>query len=489
MKAVIIGTDLVYDKNGNLNPVEINTNIGMSLSFIEDMDTVWKLDELKVFVLDRGFTKLVYIGPTEVFKLKRKISEMCTDISIEFEHILVNDAAISIPFVEDDENTLILRSSYDTTAILDDTYCANKINYSNLIKEEDFGTGFAYLDENGNLINYITEIIDNGVHPNFILKSSAPHYSGDEYPKLYKVSNQTELNSVLANIPMGFLLTNFHFNSDKLYQGLLTKIRKISILYPPNLESIHIGDYTDVAALKIRENPTYNPTTYEIDNEFVNSYITDKKTFVQPKLMDDDYVVLADGTRKSGLDLQIGDVLKTIDIPNPNEINTSNTHANYGIDLNTFISGTVYSENAVTNKVRVEAITNVVTINFTDTTSWIDTDNSSYLIYKDNEIQFKSIKDLEAGDIVLLIDTNSAASVEVIQKIVQSIIKTKEIFEGWLITVERQHLFLTATEGPNNMAPSFVAIEHNISCKSPKGCTTPPENCCYKSQCAVCLSP
>jgi len=489
MRAVIIGTDFVYDKQGNLKPIEINTNIGISNVFVEDVNNVYDFNELESFVVNNGFTKIVYIGPNVLAKFKSTLRDFCENLEIEFEHIYVSDSAITIPYVEDSETTLILRSSYDTTAILDDTYCLNKINYMNLIKDESFGSQFAYLDDNGTLISNITTIEDNGIHPNFIMKSILPHYNGEVWPKLYKVNNQTELNTLLNSITTGYFLMSFYFNENKLYNNIWTKIRKISLLHPPSLQSIHLGAYTDLAALKLRPNPIYDINTFELNEEFRNSYLANDVRFRQPKLMDDDYVVLADGTRKSGLDLQIGDILKTIDIPNPNNVDESGTTTNYQINLEEFLSGSVYSTNAVTKKERIETLTNIVLINFKDGTNWSDTDNSSYLVYSENEIKFKKIFDLVEGDIVLLIDTNDLNTIQIVQKEVDFITKVKEIFEGWIIEVERRHLFLTATDGPNNISPSFVAIEHNQACKSSKTCTTPPDNCCYKNECAVCIEP
>lgn len=490
MKAVILGTDFVYNKDEELIPIEINTNISMSTVYVENSDDVFDMTDFQSFVSQNGFVKVIYIGPNVLAKFKSKLIEVCNNLSIEFEQIYVSDAAITIPYVEDSEDILILRSSFDTTAILDENYCANEVNYMNLIKNQSFGSQFAYLDDNGNLINNITNIKDNGIHPNFILKSISPNYNEDIYPKLYRVTNQSELNIVLANIPTGYFLMDFHFNPSKTYLGVWTKFRKISLLFPPNLESIHLGSYTDLATLKLSQNITYDQNTFELDYQFRNIYITNKKTFVQPKLMDDDYVVMADGTRKSGLDLQVGDILKTIDIPNPYDVDTADPSANYHINLETFLSGTTYSTNAVLKKERVEALTFIVTINFDDTTTWMDTEGSSYLIYKENEIQFKEIDQLEGGDVVLLIDTSDTESVDIIQKTVSSVVKTKEIFEGWIIEVERRHLFLTATEGPNNMSPSYVAIEHNLACKAPKQCQPlPTQQCCYKGECQLCVVP
>ena len=83
---------------------------------------------------------------------------------------------------------------------------------------------------------------------------------------------------------------------------------------------------------------------------------------------------------------------------------------------------------------------------------------SSYLIERDNVIQFKQIAGIITGDVVLLLDTTEGL-VDFIRKTVVENVTIKKIFSGWTITVENTHLFLTKTTSTNN--ETFVSIEHN----------------------------
>jgi hypothetical protein len=469
MRAVIVGLDFVYDSTGNLLPIEMNTNIGYSMQKVENDSDVFDMTDFQNFVTTNGFLKITYIGTNQ--KISKQIKDVATQLSLEFEFILVGPTAITIPYVEDSPTHLIIRTSYDTTAILDDLYCKNKVNYLNLIKDSEFGLEFAYLNDDGELINHITSILDNGIHPNFILKAVEPAYDRDVYPKFYKVSNQTELDVILQNVTSDYFLMPFYFNETKLHSGKITKIRKISMLFPPNLESIHIGAYTDLSIQKLNNNVVFDANTFEINSTNRSAYFTtDFRITSSPKLMDDDYVIMADGTTKSGLDLQVGDLIKTIDIPNVENINNKDILANYQINMETFLSGVTYSTNKVTNKQRIDVAVDIAEIGFDDGTDWFDTLNSSYLVYENNEIKFKKIKDFVEGDIVLLINTSDNQNVQIQQKIVQTITVKEEELSGWTIGVERAHLFLTSAT-PNNTSVSyfagiehFSAIEHNCSC-------------------------
>jgi len=111
----------------------------------------------------------------------------------------------------------------------------------------------------------------------------------------------------------------------------------------------------------------------------------------------------------------------------------------------------------------------------------MDTNTSKYLINRNGNIGFESISMFNQGDIMVLIDTSSE-TILFVEKEIQSITHETGWFDGWGITIDRTHLFLTkAGEGTNT---SYVAIEHNLTqCNIYMGA-----NCrwCYSS-CASCV--
>ena len=462
MRTVLVGSDFMYDKDGNLRPIELNTAIGWTVNKVEtDISEILDSSELISFINSNSFTKITYIGDN--VQIKDFLKSISDGLSISFQEINVPKTAITVPFIEDSDDNLIIRTAYDTTAILDEEYCKNKVNFLNLIKNTEFGSQFAYMDETGLIVNNITEIKNNNNHPNFILKAVYPSYDKNVYPKLYKVGNQEELDVVLENVNSDYFLMEYHINESKFHENNITKIRKLSLLYPPTLQSIHIGSYTDLTLESVSEPIQYNTETFELATDKRYMYITkDLGTINLPKLMDDDYVVLSDNTLKSGLDLQVGDVVKTINIPNIEGVEIENGDIkNYNINFNTFQSGVTYNSNTVTDKKRIDAVVRMCNIEFEDETNWTDTINSKYLVLSDGLVKFKRLDLVEAGDTILLINTNDIENVIIEQKIVSTINITSLKFSGWVITVENTHLFLTKTAGSIDNSPSFAAIEHN----------------------------
>ena len=459
MKTVIIGTDFIYDSESNIKPIEINTNISINANKVENNSDIFDSSELISFINSNSFNKITYVGSLQ--PMHDFLQSVCNELSITFEYITVSMGAMTIPNIEDEDGTLIIRTAFDTTAILDDEYCANKLNFLNLIKETEFASQFAYRNSDGSIITNITEIKNNNNHPNFILKAILPHYDKTVYPKLYKVENQEELDVVLENLTTDYILMEYHINEDKFYEGSVTKIRKISLLYPPTLQSIHIGAYRDLTLARVNNSQQYDPLTFELDTESRDMYITNRAEIQLPKLLDDDYVVLSDNTLKSGLDLQVGDVVKTINIPNVEGLTIEEGGENYNIDVNTFIQGVTYNSNRVTHKKRIDVFVNMGSIVFEDETTWSDTVNSRYLVVNDEQVKFKPLSQLIAGDIVLLVNTDNVENPVIEQKIVSTFNLTRQMFSGWVITVETTQLFLTKSAGSIVNSPSFAAIEHN----------------------------
>ena len=452
MRTVLIGSDFVYNSNGNLIPIEINTNVGWDNenSRVESNEDAFNLVPLLEFITNRGFTKIEYIGGIQQFY--QKLSQS-VDIECNMHYV---GEALTIPDIEDSDTTLIIRSAYDTTAIIDDTYCANKVNFLNLIKDSTFGSEFAYLDESNNLVSSITTILNNGIHPNFILKAIRPHYDKNVYPKLFKATTEEELNTILGKVDTDYFLMPYYYTPDKLENNHIQVVRSLNLLFPPNLESIQVAQYHKICNDEIDSDTTYDSVTFEYIGDR-SRYLTTINAPWSPKLEDDDLVEMGDGTFKTALELEIGDIIKTIDIPNPFDVDNTNEKANYRISYSEFIEGVTYSTNKIINKVRINRKAFITTITFTDGTTWTDIGDSNYLSEREGEVRFLGTLQLKAGDFVLLIDTSNDGFVK---KEVASIAKNSEYLTGWILTVERTHLFLTKSNVDSTS--SYVSIEHNF---------------------------
>lgn len=481
MRTVLLGSDFMYDKNGNLKPIEINTAVGWDgLEKLEDDVDCLDLTGLYDFVSNSNFETIHYVGDIGYFHKTLEAHYSGSSTNYYFHGVSVH--SITIPFIEDNDETLIIRSAYDTTALVDDTYCRDKVNFMNLVKDSTFGSQFAYIDENNNLVNNISTINDNGIHPNFILKSRLPGYNVESFPKFFKVTNQTELDEVISqNVTSDYFLMENYANDEKVWNNHLKVIRSLNLLYPPSLQSIQLGQYTKINHNSLQESVTYNTDTFELDSTFRESYLTNLSVEYLPKLLDTDMVEMEDGTFKTAVDLQVGDIIKTIDLPEEISTQISPTEYSYsGLTYETLASNTTYSTNEVTHKKRVNRLSILVKLTFDDSSDWEDTVGSSYLVDVDGVIQFKIISKLKQGDVVLLLNTNNN-EIEFVRKTIVSVEESRAVFSGWLISVAVAKLFLTKTTNSTNNE-SFVSIEHNTNacpsyaCPCPGTCSSCPKS-------------
>lgn len=461
MRALIIGTDFSYNSKGNLVPIEINTNTVINKHTVEEKSSIFNLSKLKDFVLTNKFNKITYIGALHIFS--DKLVELTRELKIEYEFITQFNG-VSIPFIEDDESHLIIRSAYDNTAIVDEEYCKVKTNFLDLISDEKFASQYAYKEELTNeIINHIHKIPDNGNHPNFIVKTIYPHYDKDEYPKLYKIENKKQLESILNSMPSECFIMEYHLNKDKTYENHIKIIRSYNMLFPPNLDNIPLGQHIKLTYNELNEDTKFDSDSLEVAYNDRGKYLTSDNSIGKPKLSNDDRVEMADGSVKTAADLKVGDLVRTIKIANPHLLDLENDNANFLIDFETFLSGSTFSSNKITKKTKVEQLVDILTITFTDGSTWEDTDNSKYLTLRDNEVRFISIKQapveysLRVGDEIILIDTSKDDVMTPILKKVQKVETKTTIFSGWQIEIEEKHIFLTL----NEEGQSFAAIEHN----------------------------
>jgi hypothetical protein len=454
----------MYGKNGDLKPIEINTAVGWHYNIIEPVDSVLDLNELLEFITNNNINKIVYIGSMRVFH--KKLKSLCVDNNFTYEYHNITSNRF-IPDIEDSDDVLIIRSAYDATALVDDTYCRNKIEFLNLIKDSSFGSQFAYMDDSDVLINNITTINNNGGHPNFILKYKYPSYDKDIYPKFYKVTTQEELNTLISNVVNNdYFLMEFHYNPTKLIENNIQVFRGLNILFPPNLESISIGGYTRICDNSVQEESTFDNTTFELINDRYK-YITNDYNKNLPKLLDTDLVEMSDGTFKIATELVVGDVIKTIDIPNPFDVSNIDELANFKISFEELQNGTTYSTNTITNINKINLYTHTIKLTFTDGSDWFDNENSKYLSIKNNEVRFLTLSQelsdeylLKNGDNIILIDTSNPETPVFVSKEIANIETIQRFFGGYEITVDRVHLFLTKSSLESNS--SYVSIEHNL---------------------------
>jgi hypothetical protein len=259
----------------------------------------------------------------------------------------------------------------------------------------------------------------------------------------------------------------FLYNPNELIENHIKVFRGLNILFPPNLESISIGGYTRVCDDDILTISTYDETTFELIGDRYK-YISGDYNVRLPKLLKDDLVEMADGSFKVAEYLVVGDSIKTIDIPNPFDIENVNELINYKISLSELQSGTTYSTNTITYIKKLNTLSHTIKLTFTDGSNWFDNIGSKYLSIRNNEVRFLHLSlshpagevELQLGDSVILIDTTNPETPTFITKEISNVEAITQFFGGYEITVANAHLFLTKSNTDVNS--SYVSIEHNL---------------------------
>ena len=136
MRAVLTGTDLLKDIDGSFKTIETNTNIQTAV----DATIYFNEDDFNTFISESTINEIVLISKTQLNTIVPDIEldennqiisntgkdlslflkSYCEDNGITYTPIIVDNNAVTVPYVEDADNKLIIRIAYDTTALIDD---------------------------------------------------------------------------------------------------------------------------------------------------------------------------------------------------------------------------------------------------------------------------------------------------------------------------------------------------------------------------------
>ena len=447
MKALIIGTDFLRDSEGNLKIIETNTNVDVHNQITEELDWV----TFKQFLIDNSINNLHFIFTEGNFipnenivnhknpefpktSLKDKMSEIMEELNGTFQIHQLPIGSVTVPLIEDNDNTLIIRTSYDATAIVDEEYTKDKVNFHRLISNESYSTNFYYsssIDTDTELnIDRLTDLhTTTGNTPNYIVKTRLPHNGYNVYPKFYKIESLEDLTTLKNSVTDLEFIEEYHLNSENFVNEKIGVIRSLDILYGGNLSCLHLGSYYMTAGVKNNQ----FETTYD-ENGLMNAagrilWMTknpEGMLYDKSYILDDDTPLLyPDNMLKLPNEILAGDIIKTMNfewipadegtIDNPSYLPNVNS-GSFDTDLTTFTTGStevVHISNSTRNTIMIRVTlengivyedlpTSVMYIEEYDTlrTTFSDTNrfriNDSIVFYNSNNTLTKSkIIDLE----------------------------------------------------------------------------------------------
>ncbi len=430
MKATIIGSDLLQ-LNNSVKLLEINTNTtiynqGADLLDYDSLFTM--LNENSISEFHFIWTEVHAYKPlTEQYRFKKILEQKCVENNITFSDYVVPVNSVTVPYIEDAPNKFILRQSFDTTALVDETYCADKFEFFSLMS----GTTYipkTYFTSNTLTMDTLDEV-DFSVTdtPNLLVKSRIPNYEILDYPSLYRVSGSTELSSLKGSLESNHLIQEFIFSEENLVEGRYSIIRSIDIIYGSNLDVINMGGYTQSTIIplsftsdefiagtnKLNQKSRYKYITKELGNPSPINYHTD----------DDSLILNYNGTLTDVDTIQLGDFVRSIDFVDFNDNKASK------FDEKVFTIGwdsTLQQSNDTliqtgTSLQHIESAsvdTIYIRITLADGKTWTDAPSSTYYIEESGSTatRFEKVNKMFIGDKIVITDanTNELTTVEIV---------------------------------------------------------------------------
>ena len=469
MRSVLIAIDFVKDVDNSFKVLELNTGIAAAPISIEPYFNKTELDNL---IAQSNITEieliLLNIGPVHAINTDYPndslmgfgavIDKYYSGLTIT-KHVVDGTNQIT-PNITDTPNKLIIRQSYDSTALIDETYAKDNFEFLKLLYDESPSSIVnTYINHPTFGFDMIgTTIRDNGNYPNYIIKQRFPTMNYSEYPKVFKIETQQELENLKNNLPSNTLLQEYVFNPNDLEEGKLKTYRSIGLAYGPNLDIINLIDpfvHTNSCTVDM----TVDTSNTEIEvwerPKYLQKY-TKKYNGVEYHSDSNNKILKSDGTLVSPSQLSINDTVKVVDL--------------YGLptqDSNTIIS----SYTGTTNDVFSNSPSSTATIKSIQTSNqnvWIrniflnnglkfsDINDSKVLIKRDNILRFISFAQIELTDEMVVVNknTNVFESVSIDS---ESYIFTNE--DIYTIDVEDIDLYLTMDESTSS--PDYFIIQHN----------------------------
>ncbi len=487
MKGTIIGSDLLQ-KDNSVQIIEINTNTTIFNSGAELLD----YDPLFSVLIQNNITELHFIYtagssylPTNAnsFVFEDKLKEKCQENNITYFPYVVPESSVTVPYIEDAPNKFILRQAFDTTALVDETYCADKFEFLNLMSGSTYvpNTFFSDLTLGMDNLGVINTSVPN--QPNYVIKSKQPSYDSTQYPELYELATQTELDELKQNLISDHLIQEFIYDTQNIVDGRWSVIRSIDIIYGSELDVINMGGYkqSTIIPMDFSENEFVSGTK-KYNQKTRYKYIN-KQLFNTSKLdyhVDSDTMILSyDGTLVDVDTIQLGSYIKSIDFTDLEGRSPNDAEEITAFGWNGTLAKTIETLTDVQSTLSGITSTTVDTIFIRITLSnglmWDDAPSATYYFEEVNALstRWDRVNNMVIGD-KLIVKNNSTNQLETVEITgLEMVHGQKTIYD---LDFEPSDLFLV------DIGDGLFGIMHN-SCWC---CYNPCGHWCCDGGCPVC---
>lgn len=478
MKGTIIGSDLL-EFNNSVKLLEINTNTTIFNSAADLLDyTLFfemlvnnNINELHFIYNERE----AYITDTDstLFSFEEKLKTKCIENNITYFLYRVPQNAVTVPYVEDGDNKFILRQAYDTTALVDETYCADKFEFFNLMKDSEY-IPKTYIN-NGDLSFDTFDTIRNYTNgrPNFVKKDRYPNYNINLFPAMSKLNTDTELTELKASVDnTQYLIQEFIYDDSNIVNNRWNVIRSIDILYGTDLDVINMGSYKTAAFVDIDA----WADEYEADGitltkksryKWINKASYDTTIDFNYHTNSESLILSSTGELITSNDLQIGNPIASINFVDvdglsPNSYDSDELKQRTPISrwnstieqaqttLTTTPSDVIDISSALLSEIMLK-------ITLENGVSWTEFKDTMYLVQAaaSNNTYFDRLNTVEIGDKIVTYNKNTS---ELSTLTITNIEIVYDEVMGYNIDIAPSDLFLV------DITTDLFAIQHNIIC-------------------------
>lgn len=327
MKAVLLGLDFL-NLEGQMKFLEMNTDTYIPDSSYKSFD----FNALEDYLVSSSFTKfrMIYKAEHTCSEFVSKMREIAESNNIIFEPIIVTFDSITVPSFEDVETEFTLRLSYDITALIDDVYCRDKQELLRLIfngNKTDL-IPKTYFKKNNDVFDNLNNLVDNGIHPNLIVKKSLPDHEKVEFPEFYKYNTEeevTNLKTTIIDTDGTLIIQEFKYNPNNLYQNKIRDHIRYWMILCSNVETtIDFGGYISPNALPL-DSQYITYTNNKLDNDSRILYFSNPNRigkgipsiYETIKIVDGQEVVIPISS------IEVGDVVKATSLPGFSNVETA----------------------------------------------------------------------------------------------------------------------------------------------------------------------
>jgi len=474
MKGTLISTDFVKDTSGNYKFLEINTDTGLSDTFVNNhLD----LSELHTLIDEHSTTittfEVIYkplLHSSFVEALSQSLHDNVSSITSFIKHPEDLDTVYPTS-PDDDEHKFILRLAYDENAILDSTYAKNNLESLKLFADNGTGNQIPFwysssYDGDDLKIDTLNRETNSTNLPDLVTKSTGQQKSVI-FLKLKNGSTDSEKVNLFLSESSDKIISNFVIHSDSISDNIVQSVKHYSIVYGSTLSTLNIGSYNMSTLLTLPTqsidliNSAYtNADKLSGQHHYEFSTANRKEQSLDGDLYETERVVSSSG-EAIGIDaLETGSILQSYHIVGLPDSGELNDFMDWSISGHTFLSGSEPTSSVIesfaTFSLQSEEL---VQIKVTGDDEYRYMPNSAkLLVYESgsNTTQFKEATQVVPNSDYLLSATGSLISIDESNRIFLS----QTTGSTYNVNVEPADILVT--DGSTIGGLGFIL--HNITC-------------------------